>query len=336
MHPSTEENGTDHRSRWGTFRFQVGLLLTIALIAGCQHEDTAYFQGYVEGEFVFPAASGQGTLKHLFVTRGQSVRPNEPLYQLDPNPERLQIEEMGHRIQQAKSRLSDIKKGDRPSELASIQSRLTQSQSALALAKRDLARREHLYELGRSDTISEEELDRFRTDVNIRQKDVQAIEAELKTAQLGGRSDAIVATASEIDILDASLRRLEWQLDEKLVDAPAVGTIVDILYRTGEFVPAGRPVLSMLPPENLKIRFFVPQSHLSKIQAGSAVKVHWDGMNAPIRAQIAFISPEAEFTPPIIYSKESRTKLVFMIEAVPESDAVAHLHVGQPVEVYLD
>jgi HlyD family secretion protein len=320
----------------GFFRFRAIIVLAALAMLGCSGDEVAYYQGYVEGEFVYLASSGQGILKNLLVTKGQSVRQHEPLFRLDPNPEALKIEEMHYRIAQAKARMADMKKGERPSELANIQSRLKKAQEALALAERDLNRRRDLYQRGGTDTISEEELDRFKTEVNIRQADVSAIEAELETARLGGRTDAVSATESEVGILASSLDQLKWQLAEKQVKSPSGGTIQDILYRVGEFVPPGRPVLSLLPPENLKIRFFVPQSHLPRLQVGSAVQVNADGVDALIRANVSFISPEAEFTPPIIYSKSSRKKLVFMIEATPEIEATNRLRVGQPVDVYLD
>ena len=323
--------------RAGFLRFQVAILLAaLVVIVGCSEKEETYYQGYVEGEFVYLASSRQGVLENLFVTRGQTVRPNDPVFQLDPNPEALQIEEMHHRIEQAEAKTEDMKQGERPSELENIKSRLTKAQQALTLAKRDLKRREELYERGGSDAISKEELDRYKTEVDIRQADVVTIGAELKTARLGGRAFAVVASESEVNILDASLNQLKWQLAEKQVASPAAGKIQDIIYRVGEFVPAGRPVLSLLPAENLKIRFFVPQSLLPIIQVGSAVRVKLDGVDSPIKANVSFISPEAEFTPPIIYSKESRTKLVFMIEAIPESKTTGQLRVGQPAEIYID
>ena len=120
------------------------------------------------------------------------------------------------------------------------------------------------------------------------------------------------------------------------MSSPAAGLIHDIYYRVGELVPAGRSVISLLPPTHLKIRFFVPQSLLPSIKVGNSVRVVFDGLTSEITARIAFISPEAEFTPPVIFSKESRTKLVFMVEAIPDIKAVDQLRVGQPLEVHLD
>ena len=320
----------------GFVRFPIGILFIVILLMGCNKKGPDYFQGYVEGEYLYLSSSAKGELINLAVIKGQKVEQDASLFQLDPNPEILQIGELEQRILQSESKLADIGKGSRPSEIKAIVARLSRAKMALEQAHRDYQRRQSLYEAGDSDAISEEELDRYQTDVKIRQTEVSGIEAELETAKLGGRSDAVDAAQKEVNVLSASLDSLKWQLAEKQVRAPASGIIQDILYRVGEFVPAGRPVISLLPPENLKIRFFVPQALLPTIQLGDLIKVNFDGMDGEIKATISFISSEAEFTPPVIYSKESRTKLVFMIEAVPDRSSVEQLRVGQPLEVYLN
>jgi HlyD family secretion protein len=309
--------------------------MLIAWVSGCDQKSPDYLQGYVEGDYVFVTASAGGTLEKLMAHKGQTVAQGAALFELDPNPEALQIEEIDQRLHQAKSKLADIKKGGRPSELNAVEARLRKARASLAIAERDYQRRLNLFEAGHTDAIAEEELERFRAEVDIRRSDVEAMEAELSTARLGGREDAVAAAQNEVYALAASKRILIWQLEEKRVTAPAAGLIHDIYYRVGEFVPAGRPVISLLPPQHLKIRFFVPQASLPSIQAGDSVRVVLDGAPSAISAKISFISPEAEFTPPVIYSRESRTKLVFMIEALPDAAALNQLHVGQPLEVFL-
>ena len=320
----------------GFFKFYIGIIVVTIFLIGCNKKGSDYFQGYVEGEYLYIASSAKGELIKLAVIKGQKVDQDAPLFQLDPNPEVLQIGELEQRIRQSESKLADIGKGSRPSEIKAIVARLSKAKMALEQAHRDYQRRQSLYEAGDSDAISEEELDRYQTDVKIRQTEVSGIEAELETAKLGGRPDAVDAAQKEVNVLSASLEILKWQLEEKKVLAPVAGIIQNILYRVGEFVPAGRPVISLLPPENLKIRFFVPQALLPTIQLEDLIRVNIDGMNGEIKATISFISPEAEFTPPVIYSKESRTKLVFMVEALPDRKSVGQLRVGQPLEVYLD
>ena len=310
-------------------------LATFLLLQGCRKAGPAYYQGYVEGEYVFVATSASGNLEKLEVNKGQTVAAGAPLFQLDPNQQALQIEEATQRIEQARARLQDLSTGGRPSELAAIEARLKTARATLGLATRDLERRQQLSASGDTDAVSGEELDRFEAAAEVRRSEVSAIEAELETAKLGGRTDRVTAARNDIGALDASMKQLVWQLEEKNVAAPAGGVVQDTLYRFGEFVPAGRPVVSLLPPENIKVRFFVPQAVLPSIQMNDPIRVRLDGMDSDIQALVSYIAPVSEFTPPVIYSKESRSKLVFMIEAVPDAGVRDRLHPGQPLEVYL-
>ena len=105
------------------------------------------------------------------------------------------------------------------------------------------------------------------------------------------------------------------------------------LYRHGEWVVAGNPVVELLPPANLKVRFFVPQAALPRIKPGQTVSVTFDGGRHAYAATVNFISTQAEFTPPVIYSRENRAKLIFMIEAKFSPADAADLRPGQPVDV---
>ncbi|MGH6920001.1 MAG: HlyD family secretion protein, partial [Geminicoccaceae bacterium] len=131
----------------------------------------------------------------------------------------------------------------------------------------------------------------------------------------------------------AQLAQAEWRLDELAQAAPQAGLVVDTLYRPGEWVAAGAPVVSLLPPENVKVRFFVPEPRLGAIAVGDEVEVRCDACPPDLAAEISFIAPEAEYTPPVIYSREMRAKLVYLVEAKPrQPDA---LRPGQPVDVIL-
>ena len=160
------------------------------------------------------------------------------------------------------------------------------------------------------------------------------IEAELRTARLGSRTDQIVAAESNVRALEAALARAEWDLSQKRQTAPQDSLVFDTLYREGEWVPAGRPVVVLLPPDNVKVRAFVPETRIGAVQPGGTVRVSVDGRE-PVIGTVSFISPRAEYTPPVIYSQETRSKLVFMIEAVFDRDTSMTLNPGQPVDVYM-
>src|SRR5262249_49171626 len=132
---------------------------------------------------------------------------------------------------------------------------------------------------------------------------------------------------------EARLNSARTRLARRQVASPAAGTVQEIYFRVGETVPAGRPILSLLPPENARVRFFVPRATLPMIHIGARLAVNCDGCARGLTARINFISAQAEFTPPVIYSLEERARLVFRVEAIPEHAEA--LRVGQPVSVAL-
>lgn len=140
-------------------------------------------------------------------------------------------------------------------------------------------------------------------------------------------------TRSARDQDQERLRQAQWNFDQKNQKAPKAGLVFDTLFREGEWVPANRPVVALLPPANVKLRAFVPQERIGAMHPGDRVRVFVDGASGPVEGRVSYISPRAEYTPPVIYSRESRSKLVFMIEATFEPAVAAKLHPGQPVDV---
>jgi HlyD family secretion protein len=129
------------------------------------------------------------------------------------------------------------------------------------------------------------------------------------------------------------LTQANWNFSQKYQRAPRAGLVFDTLYREGEWVPANRPVISLLPPQNVKLRAFVPQERVGSIHMGDPVRVFVDGAAGSVAGKVSFVSPRAEYTPPVIYSRESRDKLVFMVESIFEPAVAVKLHPGQPVDV---
>jgi HlyD family secretion protein len=130
---------------------------------------------------------------------------------------------------------------------------------------------------------------------------------------------------------EARLNAAKTRLDRRRAFSPVSGNVHQIYYRPGETVPASKPVIAMLPPGNIKVRFFVPETMLPRIALGDRIEVSCDGCSAPIEARVSFISRNAEFTPPVIYSIDERNKLVYLVEA--RAEKVDSLRVGQPVDV---
>jgi HlyD family secretion protein len=288
-------------------------------------------QGYVEGEYVYVSSPEAGTLRALSVQRGRRVRAGDPLFSLDDVPEKAARAQAAQQLAQAQATLEDLKKGKRPPEIQSAQAQLDQAQAALALAEQELARQEKLATVPGG--AARQDLDRARSTRDQDSRRVAQLQADLQTAQTGSRDDQIAAAAAAVRALQAALDRADWDLSQKSQAAPAAGLIFDTLYRPGEWVAAGRPVVALLPPENVKVRAFVAEASVGAIHLGDPVSITMDGVPQPQAGKVSFISPQAEYTPPVIYSEESRGKLVFMVEAVFDAAIAANLHPGQPVDV---
>jgi len=185
----------------------------------------------------------------------------------------------------------------------------------------------------------------FTLDDDLQRADVDVREAAVTTAEQSfARAKQLLTTSSgtqkTYDDAEAALRQakanLDWsktRLARRRALSPADGTIQEVYYRPGETVQPGRAVMSLLPPGNLKLRFFAPETQLPAIKYGQTVNVSCDGCEAGLTAKVTFIAASAEYTPPVIYSLDERAKLVFLIEAHP--DQPEKFRVGQPVTVTL-
>jgi len=306
------------------------LLAMTGLLTHCNKPETNRLQGYVEGEFVYVAAPAGGRLEHLSVQRGGQVKAGAPLFTLENASEKAVRDEAERRVGQARASLEDAKKGRRPSEIASLEAQLSQAEAALALAQETLARQE---KLARTGANSVDDLDRARSSFDQSKQHVTQLQEDLKTAALGLRADQIAAAEAEVKAREAALAKAQWDFSQKAQTAERDALVFDTLYREGEWVAAGKPVVVLLPPANIKVRAFVPEPRIGSIRLGDIVHVTVDGPGEPFLGKVSYIFPQAEYTPPVIYSKESRDKLVFMIEVVFTPEVAAKLHPGQPVDL---
>ncbi len=301
------------------------------VLTGCNQTTSDLVQGYVEGEYVYVASPYGGALTTLSVRRGIQVGAGEPLFALEQASEKAARDEAERKLSQARANLEDRRKGKRPSEIASLQAQLQQAQAALQLSLREVSRQEGLTAV--PGAAVEFEVDRARSSRDQNQQRVSQLEADLSTALLGSRTDQVVAAEAEVRAKEAALAKAEWDLAQKRQVAPKAGLVFDTLYREGEWVPAGRPVVVLLPPDHIKVRAFVSQARLGTIKLGDPVQVVVDGVQGSIQGSVSYISPRAEYTPPVIYSQGSREKLVFMVETLFDQAVAVNLHPGQPVDV---
>jgi HlyD family secretion protein len=259
------------------------------------------------------------------------VKQGDPLFALESASEKHARDEAEWKLNQARATWRDALQGKRPSEIESLVAQLEQARVALAYSQKELGRQEKLTEVPGAN--AKQDLDRAHSTRDQAMQQVAQLEADLATANLGARTNQVAAAKATVGAMEASLAKAEWNLSQKSQTAPQAGLIFDTLYREGEWVQAGRPVVVMLPPRNIKVRAFVPEPRLGAIHVGDSVRVVVDGAAQSVVGKVSYISPKVEYTPPVIYSRESRAKLVFLVEAVFDAAVAAQLHPGQPVDV---
>jgi HlyD family secretion protein len=300
------------------------------MLGGCQRPTVTGWQGYLEAEFIHVGAPLAGRLDRLAVQRGDRVEAGAPLFTLEHAGELAAQREAADRLRSAQARLDDLRKGSRPSELATLEARVEQARASAELSQRELERAGQLFQSG---VLAATEHDRARLTHERNRGTIEEVAARLATARLGGRTDAIAAAEAEVAAATAARERADWAVAQKTQSAPRAALVHDTLYREGEFVALGAPVVSLLPAENLKVRFFVPEADFATLRPGDAVRVGLTGRASPLEARVTYLSPRPEYTPPILYNRDNRAKLVFMIEAALNPAAAAGLNPGQPVDV---
>lgn len=310
----------------------LAVVLFAALASACQRsEQVGRYQGYAEGEFVMIASPFGGQLTTLSVRRGQQVAQGAALYTLEQTAELAGTREAQERVRGAQAQAENLAQARRVQERQAAQAALAEARAALSLSQRELQRLQKLADDG---FVSAAGLDAQRTAVardRARLEQAQA-QATLASQSLGRESERSAAQAN-VQAARESLAQQQWALEQKAPHAPVAGVVADTFYEPGEWVPAGRPVVSLLPPANIKLRFYVPEPDLGRLRVGQPLQVRCDGCDGPIPATVSYVSVQPEYTPPVIYSRDERAKLVFMVEARPADDQATRLKPGQPVDV---
>ncbi len=309
----------------------LGMAVTLAAcLTGCTQKTTNTYQGYVEGKFVYVASPQAGRLYRLSVTRVETISLRHPLFMLDAEPESSAELQARALLLSDQSRLADLKTGKRPPEKEVVAAQLAQAKIQYQKSVDLLRVSEAQYAAG---GVPQTDVINARAALESNAALVRESQKNLEVAALPGRDAQIRAQAHVVAADRAALQQAEWRLQQKQITSTRNGLVFDTLYREGEWVSSGSPVVQLLPPENIEVRFFVPESVAGKLKLGENISVHCDGCAANVTATITFISAQVEYTPPVIYSNESRDKLVLMIIAKPSADKASLLHPGQPVEV---
>jgi HlyD family secretion protein len=289
----------------------------------------AHYLGYVEGETTLISSPIAGRLVARAVNRGEQVKGGAMLFRIDPTVADAEVQRLAATVAETKAQLENIQTGKREIEQDIIRAQLREAEAGLKLAEQDLERSSQLVRTG---AVTRARYDQAVSQVEQMRAKVQQMRAQEKAGDLGGRVREIEAANAKVVEAQASLAQAVSRQADLAPTAPAAALVENTYFDVGEWVAAGQPVLALLTPENLKLRFFVPEDQVARAHPGAAITFGCDGCGAKLKATISYVSPRAEFTPPVIYSESARRKLVFLVEAKP-AEANSALRTGLPVEV---
>lgn len=291
------------------------------------------YQGYGEGDYVLVGPQIGGTIETLSVQRGQKVRKGDALFTLEHASEQAAVDQARAQVGHSEAALSDLLKAKRQPEIDALLASRDQAAAALRLA--DINYTRDLKQI-KIKAISQATLEADHAAQDQAEAKLAEANATLETGKLAtGRDDAILAALADVASAKAVLAQAEWKLNQKKLAAPADAFVFDTIYRSGEYINAGQPVVSLLPPANIKVRFFVPGPALTSLALGTPVIVRSDSNEEPMIAHVSYIAPQAEYSPPELYNRDNREKLLFMLEATPAT-APERIHPGQPVDVVVE
>ncbi|MCJ7599515.1 MAG: HlyD family efflux transporter periplasmic adaptor subunit [Methyloceanibacter sp.] len=309
--------------------FFLSLLASLA-VAACGDQSVSKFPGYMEADLVLVGSEQKGRVLSLAVEEGDHVDKGVSVFTLESEMQEAEVAAAKSRVAEADARLADVKQTmQRPGEIEVLEAALTQARAMLLNSKSILERTQKLHKEG---WLAQANLDEAKAKHDRDEAAVAEAERRIGAARLPGRSDMIDAAAANAQTARHALVEAETNLQKRSVMSPADGTVEEVYFRPGEVVKEGQAVLALLPPGNLKVRFFVQEPVRASLSVDQIVEVSCDGCGEGLTAKINFISRDAEFTPPVIFSQEQREKLVFLVEARPIGDATK-LTAGQPVTV---
>ena len=317
----------------------LAVILVLALVAAGYFlfkrapSGPAGWQGYAEADFVKVGPTQQGLVTQVLVKRGDRVVKGAPLFEQDAIDERAALDQAQSSLDQAERQLADLQAPARQTEIQQAQANLNDASAARDKVLADLQRNQALLEKGAATAeVVEQEQDDLRSAI----AKIGALTAQI--AQLKaptGREAQIEAQSAAAQAAKAAVDQARWRLAQRSVTSPVTGVVADVMAEAGETLAAGAPVVSLLPPENIFVRFFVPEPSLSTLAIGDAVRLACDECPPDYVGVVSFISPQAEYTPPFIYSETTDKKFVFLAEARPSGAIAAKLNPGQPVTVRL-
>lgn len=293
---------------------------------------TTRIVGYVEGEYVRLGPIDTARIESVAVRRGERVAPGAVVAVLQTDDAQNAVAESDARLVQARAQLANLLSGRRPEEIAVIEASAASAKAQEREADRALERRQDLFRRGVS---TQADLDQAQTARDVAAANVRQSAANLAVARLPAREEEIKAAQNQVTQAQAALDQAKWRLSQRRLVAPAAGIVTDLVRYPGELAGPAAPVLTFLPDGAIKLMVYVPEALLAGTRVGTQLDIRCSGCPSGLSATVSYVAQEPEFTPPVIYSAETRQKLVYLVEARPEGAQAAKLQPGQIIDVVL-
>ncbi|SFJ05235.1 HlyD family secretion protein [Celeribacter neptunius] len=299
-----------------------------AIYPGITPPPPYHYDGYIEGEFTYAAPASAGRIETIDVTEGDAVQKGTLLFALEDDQYRAALRSAEAQLAQAKAQLENLSTGSRAAETEVVRASLDQARVALDIARTRLERSEALLTRGATTRAT---VDDQQAAVDEAAAQVKQLEAQLKVAELPARDAERLAAEAAVDAAAAQVDIARSDLEDRQIFAPVSGQVEKVFFEAGEVASSGTPVVSILPPGQMTALFFVPQSERADLSPGDHVALSCDGCPVDLTAQISRLASDPQYTPPILYTREERGRLVYRVEAkVIDPHGVLP---GQPISV---
>lgn len=309
----------------GFLAWLVGLIALV--IPGFGATEPPGYNGYVEARYVYASSTTAGPIETISVREGDTVLEGDLLFRLRSEQQMALLSAAQARVAAAEAGLKNLTTGSRADEIDVIRASLEKAEADLQLASDSATRSEKLFGQG---LVPQSKLDQDRASLASAQAAVRQLEAQLKVAELPARTEQQVQAEANLAAAHADAEKANADLADRTITAPAAGRIERVFFDAGEMVAAGTPVISILPEGALKVKFYVPEAARTGFALGAQVAVSCDGCPDGLTARVSFFASDPQFTPPVIYSRDERQRLSYLVEATLDG---ANLHPGQPVTV---
>lgn len=286
------------------------------------------WNGYVEADYVYVGVPSPGPIASIAVKEGQLVRAGKQLFTLDSQQQEAMLRAAEARVAAAEANAENTLTGSRDDEVEVIRATLDKARADLTLAQSQFDRSEKLNAEG---LTPDAKVEQDRASLASAKAQVKQLEAQLRVAELPARNPVQLAAEANLIAAQADADRAREDLADRTIVAPIDGRIERLFFAAGEMASTGTPVIALQPAAALKVKFYVAEADRQGFAIGDRIAVHCDGCDAGLNATVSFFASDPQFTPPVIYSRDERTRLSFLTEATLDADSA--LHPGQPVTI---